>query len=174
MYKIQLFIFLSFCLLGSGSVARSQSKDHGLNSKFKTIPFVKLGSIAIIVEEFDAVTKKIGISATGLKNHAELKFRQSGIPVRVIAIDGYEMPTVYVKVRVLHMMGNDHFVYALSVELNQMVRLLRNERTLLAGTWQKTKVGITPANSAKQTISGKVDALLHLFIIDYLAGNAKR
>ena len=174
MHKIQGSILLALCLLWSGGVARSQSKNHELNAKFKTIPFSNLGSVAVIVEDFDACTKKIGISAAGLKSHAELKFRQSGIPVRVIAIDGYEMPTVYVKVNILHVTGTDQFVYGLSVELNQVVRLLRNERTLLAGTWQKTKMGITPANRAQQTISGTVDSLLESFMIDYLAVNAKR
>lgn len=146
--------------------------EKSLERQIREAPFKGLGKLAVLVENLGPDGDKIGISAEEIKVFVELKLRQSGVPVCQIEDYSLESPYLYVNINLMNLGEVNHYVYSASLSLTQQVRLLRNDTTLSAKTWDKGEVAIMKRNQAHSEIKGSIDSLLTFFLNDYLAANS--
>lgn len=168
MMKRAILILVTIVAVG---IPVLQAESPSVESIIKTRPLKGLESIAVLVEGFRPEGAKAGVSEEELKAFVELKLRQSGVVVRDINKHTLESPYLYINVNLMYLEEIDHFTYSASVSLNQTVRLLRNETTLTAATWNKGTVAIIRKNKAREDVKNSVDSLLTFFLNDYLSAN---
>ena len=149
------------------------AQDLWSQSNLKKVPFENLGSIGVLVEDMGAEGRKAGVSKDELKAFIELKLRQNGIRVREMSDFTAESPFIYININLLDLDEVEHFAFSANIGLNQTVRLIRNDQTLCAETWNKGNIAICRRESVRGKIKETVEALLTFFINDYLAANQR-
>ncbi len=134
-----------------------------------------LTGVEVLVEGMGTDAEKDGLAKSTLQTDVELKLRQAGICVlgenERFAVPG--SPLLYLRVSTL--LGEGLYVFDIILELNQMVRLVRNPSiTLLTRTWAATgKFGLVGKNklsTKREDVRDQVDQ----FINAYLAANPKK
>ncbi|HPO08920.1 MAG TPA: hypothetical protein PLZ55_09660, partial [bacterium] len=148
-------------------------EDEFVSRRVKRIPFENVGSVAVLIESLDDDGRKCGISEYEFKALVELKLRQSGIGVREMNDYTLESPYIYININMVYLEKIDHFTYSMNMGLMQTVRLLRNEQTLTAQTWDKGLIAIHSSETIRTSLKEGLDSLLTFFINDYLSANPR-
>ncbi len=137
---------------------------------------VGLTGVGVVVENVDPTAEKDGLARSTLQNDVELKLRQAGIRVlsenELISAPGF--PTLYLQVTAIrHEMGL--YAYCIKLEVQQVVRLLRDPSiTSAATTWEaRGEIGVVGKQNLS-TVREYVRDQVDQFINAYLAANPKR
>lgn len=165
---VALVLMLALCT--RPLIAQSSSS---IEAQVLAKPFRDVGTLAVLVESLGPDARKAGVSEDELKAFVELKLRQAGITVRDIGAHSLESPYVYVNINLMYHEQIDHLSYSARISLQQTVRLLRNDSTLTAGTWEKESIAIVRREKAHGHIKDTVDTLLTFFLNSYLSANPK-
>jgi len=136
-----------------------------------------LAGVGVVVEPMTPAAEKDGLTTSTLQTAIELKLRQEGIRVltsgeRLVAPGN---PYLYLRVGTMKSDEVEVYVYTITLELLQEVRLSRNPAiTSWAATWSAPgKIGIIGFRklpSVRESVRGIVDQFLNA----YLAANPKR
>ena len=142
-----------------------------------------LKGVSVLVEGLVAEVERAGLTQRQIQTDVELRLRLAGIRVltRAETIDGPGGPSLYVNVHALIRGNPPSWVYAVAVELLELVVLERTapenlsfapENLLLAATWHAPRgLGFGPLADT-QMIRQSVTDMVDQFINDYLAANA--
>jgi hypothetical protein len=139
------------------------------------IPFNGLKSVGIYILSLDDDSKKAGFTEEELINSIEIKLRQNGIKGRDINdISESEPSFLYLRLNVMYIKKNAHYVYVIDLSFVQPVRLLRNNRVLIAKTWDQNYLGIELPHGFRNTVEVHLDNLLTQFVDAYLEANPNK
>ncbi len=149
------------------------------DSELERATLVGLKGVEVVVEEVDPEAERDGLVKSTLQTEVELKLRQAGILVlsRTQAGSTPGNPWLYLRVSAVKGSGTLQrlYVFSVSLELNQIVRLDRNPSVItFARTWSARgfigTVGAANLSSVRESVRDRVDE----FINAYLAANPKR
>jgi len=118
---------------------------------------------------------KAGLLESQVRTDVELKLRRYGLKVLSESEYAPTLSVLITSVPVRREHSNNTIGYAslVSVQLDQYVQLLRNQRIIYATTWDTRHVGFWPqekfVEDTRDVVSDKVDEFLN----DYLAANPK-
>jgi hypothetical protein len=125
-------------------------------------------TVQVVVETIRPDAELDGLRAVDVKTDVELQLRRSAITIVEIDADGI----VYVNVSTMKTTSG-LYAYSTSVELQQLVRIERNDHFALASTWLHGKIGTVGASQIRSLRTDIIDEI-NLFINDYLATNPKK
>jgi len=135
-----------------------------------------LTGVGVVVEAMDPDAEKDGLTTSTLRTEVELKLRQAGIRVlteaeRAVAPGS---PFLYLRVATMKSDGVGVYIYNITLELVQEVRLTRNPAiTMLATTWRVGGfLGIIQHRNLSQ-VRESVRDVMDQFLNAYLAANPK-
>ena len=169
MVTIRLFLATGF-LLCSTAVAG--------DNEFTRPSLKGIQGVHVVVENLDPTEEEAGLTVADLQTDVELKLRLAGIPVlskqEMVAVPG--MPDLYVTVNVNSSTTRDLWPYAIEIQFQQNVTLVRNPQTLILGatTWS---TGAATGSVLKQNVRRLREELKDLvdkFVNAYLAVNPKK
>jgi hypothetical protein len=141
-------------------------------AEWKVTAFEGLKSVDIFISSLDDDAKKAGFTEEELKNAIELKLRQNGIKGRDIHdISDSEPSFLYLRLNVMYIEKDAHYVYGIDLCFVQPVRLLRNDNVLIAKTWDQNYLGIELPSRIRNTVNSCLDDLLIEFLNTYHESN---
>jgi len=141
-------------------------------AEWKVTPFKGLESIGVFISSLDDDAKKAGFTEEELKNSIELKLRQNGIKVSdTNDFDDSEPSFLYLRLNVMYIEKDAHYVYGIDLCFVQPVRLLRNDNVLIAKTWDQNYLGIELPSRIRNTVNSCLDDLLIEFLNTYHESN---
>ena len=156
-------IMLFFLFINSATACKSELKVKA---------FEGLESVGIFISSLDNDAKKAGFTEEELINSIEIKLRQNGIKGRDINdISESEPSFLYLRLNVMYIKKNAHYVYGIDLSFVQPVRLLRNNRVLIAKTWDQNYHGIESPSKIRNTVNGCLNDLLTEFLNIYHEAN---
>jgi hypothetical protein len=162
---------LALALLVAASAAAAQDTE----SRQQSLKGLK--EIKVLVEDLDAEPERDGLNKTAIQTDVELKLRQAAIRVltRAESLETPGAPYLYINVHPMLSTTGKLYVWSITVELRQSVRLERdpNIRVFYATTWSAARVlGIVPRadlRTVREDIKDPVDEFINV----YLAVNPK-
>lgn len=135
-----------------------------------------LPGVRVVVERFRSAAEDAGFDKQTFQTDVELKLRMAGIK----AVEGTDLPLLYLNVNTLHRESNRNAAYSVSLELLQFVLLesqLRSDpekssealatSTTMATTWSTGSLGLGSVADVRASVRDQVD----MFINDWLAVN---
>ncbi len=163
---------LLFFLQGSSQIISAQTSEvESLRG---------LRGMAVIIEDFQSITKKTGLTESQLKIDVEVELRKAGILVltrdKIMTTPGnpYLYVTVYSNDRPGVVVASGLYAFGIDLALRQAVDLRRNRSIgLWATTWGKGSVGSTGISNFKKGVREAVRDHVNDFINDYLTANPK-
>src|SRR5215467_1646492 len=116
-FRFSVFLFVALSSMRASDAEYNRQSLHGLRN------------IEIAVEDLNAEAAKVGLTQQDLQTDVELRLRQSGVRVG-------PNPTAYLSLRAIVMRSSDVYAIRRSLELNQVVRLVRDPKIVVtADTW---------------------------------------
>jgi hypothetical protein len=177
MKKLRALLFIGLAMLFTASPCEAAEPTsptlEEIEKALLVRPFKDVGSVAVVVEDVGEEGEKAGLSKHTLKNHIELKLRQSGIPVRNIDTHTLEDPYVYLNLAIAHFELIDRYACSILLELKQRVRLLRNDEILHAITWRDGGTAFAPSGKVRTGVTEAIDSYLELFMDGYFRANPR-
>lgn len=139
----------------------------------------KLKFVEVLIESL-GTTVPPGLTEDRLRVATVLPLRSAGITVpEGPGIDETELwanrgEYLYVFVHPMSVAKGESFVYSVSVELKQMVRIEGVGSYYGATTWESSVIGIAPQAEATEQIVNTVKAKVEAFAADFLLANPKK
>ena len=138
-------------------------------------PLTGLKGVCICVEDINIDAKKDGLDPDQIKVEVELRLRKAGITVfdKVTSDGNDSRADLYVNINAVKN-GNEMYGYGLSLDLTEVVGLLRTVpcRTS-ATTWTTGSAGTVGASNMAASLRQYADDAVDRFANDYLAQNPK-
>ena len=144
------------------------SASFGFGQDFKVESLKNLKAIDVVVEGVSSEGRQTGLTTDQIETDVELQLRKVGI-----TIDESVSEYLYVNANIMKLESRDSYIYGISVAVWQPAYLRRDSSILTFGaaTWDKSTVGITPGNFAKNNIREAIRELVDQFLNDYLSVN---
>jgi hypothetical protein len=156
---LTLSVLLS--LLSIPSVACAASWNHAHSNGLKSIGLFISGL------EDDAI--KAGFTEEELKTAVEVKLRHHFIKLRDIHdVSDKEPSFIYLKLSVMYIEKNEHYIYCIDLCLIQPVCLPKDNEILIAKTWDQNHLDVAPPHAVRQVVMDTIDAFLDDFLYRYL------
>ncbi len=166
MKTISAILLIALFLVPDISLGASKAKIETLRG---------LKGMSVIVEGLQPGIKQYGLTKHQIQTDVELKLRMAGIKVlnEKERLSTLGFPYLYVNLNTSQIQKMEIVAFSVSVELQQFVELIRNNRTLSSNTWSAISVGSTGTlnlSFIRNHIKDKVD----IFINDWLSVNPKK
>ncbi|MGI8958997.1 MAG: hypothetical protein ACR2IV_04375 [Bryobacteraceae bacterium] len=148
---------MAVCLTFVSLPVVARASDTEFNRR--TLKGIK--AVGVIVEELKEVPN--GLTKEQLQSDVELKLREAGITVIPLSQSNQAAaPYLYVRVNSIQLPSSGQYVYAIGIELNQVVRIARDMKiTSVATTWDKGGTGCTSRpGSIRDGVADYVDKFL--------------
>ena len=130
-----------------------------------------LKGVAVAVEKINPEVEKLGLTRDQIKAEVEARLEKAGIK-KITEKDAFTgNPWLYININAFEAMDGRLLIYAISVELIQNVRLVRDPLTsTTAVTWAVNQAGYTNRLQA-EALQKVVDELIDRFIQNYAQAN---
>lgn len=129
-----------------------------------------IDAMYVVVEDLTKDAIEAGLTRKQIQTDVELKLRQEGIRIRSTPVDAF----LCVNVNILKILDGSMLANSITVELKQVVFLMRNPKILiLATTWSKSMTGYAGETVFVSSMRQDVSDLVDIFLNDYLAANPK-
>jgi hypothetical protein len=150
------FLFVALSSMRASDAEYNRQSLHGLRD------------IEIAVEDLNAEAAKVGLTQQDLQTDVELRLRQSGVRVG-------PNPTAYLSLRAIVMRSSNVYAIRLSLELNQVVRLVRDPKIVVtADTWSVSGLLMVSPTRARNGVREHVREMVDQFLNAYLEQNPKQ
>jgi hypothetical protein len=125
----------------------------------------------VTIEDLDIGARGVGLSQEDLQLSVGRQLRRTGLRVSHDSASAASRPFLYVQITTFAL-GDAHF-YIVSTELHEAVRVLRNGRLAIAGTWTKRSGGVATTAALHDAILQSVRERTNDFIDSWLAANPR-
>jgi hypothetical protein len=166
MKVLALSMMLPFLLTDSATACTVSAKlapSHGLIS------------VGLFISGLDDDARKAGFTEEELRGAVEVKLRHNLIKLRDIHdIRDKDPSFLYLKLNVLYIEDQEHFIYYIDLCLIQPVCHPKDSEILIAKTWDQNELDVAPPHAIRQVVMDTIDAFLDDFLYKYLGLNPQR